>query len=48
MNKAAAQSLGSWTGSGNRAGTQTYKLANSWSYATGAYSTSVTYTLTAP
>ena len=48
MSKTVAQSLGSWANSGNRSGTQTYSLANSWNYATGAYSTSVLYTLTAP
>ncbi len=48
MSKTSAQSLASWSGSGSRSGTQTYALANSWSYATGSYSTSVTYTLTAP
>ncbi len=42
------QSLGSWTGSGNYAGTQTYALANSWSYVTGTYGATLTYTLTAP
>jgi hypothetical protein len=39
--------LGSWTNSGDYGGTQTYALDNSWSYATGAYSTTITYTLTA-
>jgi hypothetical protein len=48
MNKSTAQSAGSWTGSGNRSGTFSYFLANSWDYATGSYSASVTYTLTAP
>jgi hypothetical protein len=49
MNKTTAQSLGSWTGSGNRTGmSQTYALANSWSYAVGSYGATVTYTLTAP
>jgi hypothetical protein len=43
-----AVSLGSWAGSGNHSGTQTYLLANSWDYATGNYSMTVTYTLTAP
>jgi hypothetical protein len=42
------QALGSWTGSGNRAGTQTYALANSWAYTTGSYTATLTYTLTAP
>jgi hypothetical protein len=48
MNKATAQTVGSWTGSGNRSGTQSYALANSWNYATGAYTAMATYTLTAP
>ena len=48
MNKTTAQSVASWTGSGNRIGTQTYALANSWNYPTGAYSATATYTLTAP
>jgi hypothetical protein len=42
------QGLGSWTGSGSYDGTQTYALANSWSYVTGSYTATLTYTLTAP
>ncbi len=38
----------SWVGSGTRGGNHTYVLANSWSYATGSYTTTVTYTLTVP
>ena len=45
---ASAVSVGSWTNSGNQTGTQTYRLANSWAYATGSYSVVLTYTLTAP
>lgn len=48
MNKTTAQTAGSWTGSGQRAGTFSYFLNNSWSYMTGNYSTTITYTLTAP
>jgi len=44
----ADQAVGSWTGSGTYAGTQTYALANSWSYVTGNYGATLTYTLTAP
>ena len=44
----AAVSVGSWTGPGTRSGTQTYRLVNSWAYATGSYSVGLTYTLTAP
>jgi hypothetical protein len=48
MNKTTAQSVGSWTNSGSRSGTQTYALANSWTYPTGSYTATATYTLTAP
>jgi hypothetical protein len=41
-------SLGTFSASGNFLGTQTYKLANSWAYATGSYSATITYTLTVP
>jgi hypothetical protein len=43
-----AQPAGSWTGPGQRIGTFSYFLANSWSYTVGNYSTSINYTLTAP
>lgn len=48
MNKTAAQTVGSWTNSGNRSGSLSFALANSWSYATGSYAASATFTLTAP
>jgi hypothetical protein len=48
MNKTTAQSVGSWTGSGVYSGTMTYAFANSWTYATGSYTATLTYTLTAP
>jgi len=48
MSSLAAQTVGSWTGSGNRAGTMTFALANQWSYVTGNYSASAQFTLTAP
>ncbi len=48
MNRTTAQTAGSWTGSGQRTGTFNYFLVNSWLYATGDYSTSINYTLTAP
>ena len=43
-----AVSVGAWTGPGARNGTQTYFLANSWAYAPGTYTTTLSYTLTAP
>ena len=42
------QTAASWTGSGNRNGTQSFSLVNSWLYATGTYTATITYTLTAP
>ena len=44
----SAVSVGSWSGPGTRNGTQTYRLVNSWAYATGSYSVTLTYTLTSP
>jgi hypothetical protein len=48
MSKAAAQSVGSWTGSGLNVGNLDFSLANSWAYNVGSYTQTVTYTLTAP
>jgi hypothetical protein len=47
-NKNTAQTLGSWTGSGSPSGTQTLSLPNLWSYNTGVYTVTLSYTLTAP
>jgi hypothetical protein len=49
MNKATPQSAATFAnGSGLFTGTFNFVLANSWAYNTGAYTTTVTYTLTAP
>jgi hypothetical protein len=48
MNRTTSQTAGTWTGPGKRVGSFGYFLANSWSYAVGNYSTTMTYTLTAP
>jgi hypothetical protein len=48
MSRTTAQAVGSWISSGSRTGTQSYTLANAWTYATGTYSTTLTYTLSAP
>jgi len=48
MSKTAAQTVASWVSSGAWTGTQSYTLANAWTYSTGTYSTTLTYTLTAP
>lgn len=43
-----AQQVGSWTGPGNRNGTQQFNLVNSWNYPVGVYTTTLTYTLSTP
>lgn len=48
MNKAAAQTVASWSNSGNRDGSLSFALVNSWAYATGSYSATATFTLSAP
>jgi hypothetical protein len=48
MSKTTPQTAGNWQRSGSRTGTFSYFLKNSWSYATGNYTQTITYTLTAP
>jgi hypothetical protein len=48
MNSTTPQTCGSWTGSGNRSGTFSYFLVNSWDYQVGNYTATATYLLTAP
>jgi hypothetical protein len=48
MDKNNPVTAGSWQGPGEYSGTFSLFLANSWSYATGNYSQTVTYTLSAP
>lgn len=43
-----AQTVGTWTSSGAPSGTLTFSLLNAWTYSTGSYGTTLTYTLTAP
>jgi hypothetical protein len=47
-NSTTPQPVGSWSGSGTQSGSQVFTLPNSWTYATGTYSVTLTYTLTAP
>ncbi len=48
MSATLARTVGSWSGSGVRSGSQTYQLANAWTYATGTYTTQFLYTLVSP
>jgi hypothetical protein len=48
LSKTAPVMLAQWTGSGIRSGAQQLMFRNLWSYATGTYSLSLTYTLSSP
>jgi len=48
MSKAAAQSMGSWSGPGEHSGTFAFRFENSFDYEPGVYSATVTYTVTGP
>lgn len=48
LSKSVAQPVASWSGSGSRSGTLNFSLVNDWSYATGNYTQTAVYTLTAP
>jgi len=47
LSASTAQIVAAWTGSGVRTGTQTFFFKNLWSYATGTYTLTITYTLSA-
>ena len=47
LSAATSQIVATWTGSGVRSGTQTFFFKNLWSYATGTYTLTMTYTLSA-
>ena len=47
-NEHAAKTLGSWRGPGSWTGRQVYEFLDSWDYAVGTYSVTMTYTLSAP
>jgi hypothetical protein len=44
----AAQTVGSWTTTGNTTGLLTFRFRNAWTYSVGSYGTTITYTLTVP
>jgi len=48
MSNGTSFKVGSWQGPNQHVGVFAFSLVNSWSYATGNYSATVTYTLTAP
>ena len=43
-----AQTVGSWTTTGNATGVLAFSFRNAWTYAAGAYGTTISYTLTVP
>jgi hypothetical protein len=48
MSRSAPQLVASWTGSGVRTGMQTFQFANRWTHASGIYTVTLVYTLSAP
>ena len=48
LSKVSPVTLGQWNGSGARTGTQTFLFQNLWTYASGTYTATLTYTLSAP
>ncbi|HSC26102.1 MAG TPA: hypothetical protein VLD67_02445 [Vicinamibacterales bacterium] len=48
VSPAAAQLVGSWTGSGVRSGTQSFRFENRWTHPSGTYTLTLVYTLSAP
>ncbi len=47
LNASVAQAVGAWSGSGAHTGTQSFFFKNLWTYATGTYSLTMMFTLTA-
>jgi hypothetical protein len=48
MSSVGAQSVGAWQGPASHTGTQSYTLDNSWAYAPGTHTVTLTYTLSTP
>ena len=48
LSRTAPQLVGSWTGSGVRVGTQSFRFENSWMHPPGIYTVTLLYTLTSP
>lgn len=48
LSPTASRTVGAWSGSGVRTGTQSYSFRNLWTYAAGVYTLTVVYTLSAP
>jgi hypothetical protein len=43
-----ATTVGTWTGSGVRSGTQRFQFENRWTHPSGTYTVTLTYTLSSP
>ncbi len=48
LNRTTPQTVGTWIGSGVRTGNQSLLFANAWTYSTGTYTLTMTYTLSSP
>lgn len=48
LSRSSAQLVGSWTGSGVRAGSQSFFFENGWTHPPGTYTITLVYTISAP
>ena len=48
LNRASAQTVATWTGSGVRNGTQSFAFENKWTHPPGTYSVTLVYTMSTP
>ena len=48
LSRTSAQVVGSWTGSGVRAGSQSFFFENRWTHPPGTYTITLVYTISAP
>ena len=48
LNRATAQTVATWTGSGVRSGTQNFAFENKWTHPPGTYSVTLIYTMSTP
>ena len=48
LDRASAQTVATWTGSGTRTGTQSFAFENKWTHPPGTYSVTLIYTMSTP
>jgi hypothetical protein len=48
LSRSAAQTVGTWTGSGIRSGSQSFYFENRWTHPPGIYTITLVYTISTP